>query len=270
MLGRAGFIAILKRMTEESRLPLNNIRIVLSGPIYGGNVGSVCRAMANMGLSDLVIAGDSAWEPREAHRMACWAQDVLETRRETRTLAEALSDCSTVFGATARCGLYRSHARTPREAAPAIIEAALNGKVAILFGPEDNGLSNENLELCSRLIHIPSSEKYPSLNLSHAVMVCAYEIFTAYGCFEPVLEKSPDADSSTKERMFEMWEQTLLKTGFMEEDKARHMMLGVRRIFSRGRLTEDDVRILMGIARQARWCAESAQSKSEISMEHNK
>jgi len=236
--------------------PLDNIRIVLCRPIYGGNIGAVCRAMANMGLSDLTLVGTANINWDEARKMACAAHDILTNHKSAATIEEAAADCVLVVGATARLGLYRQHAVTPREAAPFILEAAQQGKAALVFGPEDNGLNNSELELCNRLIQIPSSNAYRSLNLSHAVMICAYELFTASGSFEPLGEKSPEADTRMKERMFAMWQEALLKIGFMETDKAQHMMLGVRRIFSRGKLTEDDVRILMGIARQTLWRAE--------------
>lgn len=240
---------------------LENIRIVLCRPIYGGNIGAVCRAMANMGLSDLALAGAVNINWDEAHKMACAAQDILASRRETATLEEALADCVLVVGATVRLGLYRQHATTPRECAPLILEAASRGKTALVFGPEDNGLNNLELALCNRLIQIPSANEYRSLNISQAVMVCAYELFMAAGIFEPTGEKSPPADTRTKEHMFKMWEEALLQIGFMEPDKAHHMMLGVRRVFSRGKLTADDVRILMGIARQTLWCRDQWRKK---------
>ncbi|MFH1475919.1 MAG: RNA methyltransferase [Verrucomicrobiota bacterium] len=232
------------------------IRIVLCRPIYGGNIGSVCRAMANMGLSDLVIAGTGTFDLLEARKMACWATDILGACRRFATLAEALADCVLVFGATARTGLYRQHTRSPRDWAPNILTTAHAGRVALLFGPEDDGLSNEELEQCHHLIRIPSTPAYPALNLAQAAMICMYELYTASGAFEPLPEKSPLAESGMKERMFAMWEQLLLEIGFMESAKARHMMLGLRRVFARGALSEDDVRILMGIARQTRWYAE--------------
>jgi len=234
---------------------LENIRIVLCRPIYGGNIGSVCRAMANMGLSDLALAGAKNINWEDARKMACAAEEILANRKETSNLGEAVADRTLVIGTTARLGLYRQHAMTPRESAPQILEAARNGRVALVFGPEDNGLNNLELEACNRLIQIPSSVKYRSLNIAQAVLICAYELFLAAKIFEPLGEKSAEADSAMKERLFGMWEDALLKIGFMEQDKARHMMLGVRRIFSRGNLTEDDVRILMGIARQTLWCA---------------
>jgi len=242
---------------------LANIRIVLCRPIYGGNIGSVCRVMANMGLCDLALVGAENINWEEAQKMACAAQEILANHRETDTLEEALADCVLVAGATARLGLYRQHATSPRECAPLILEAACKGKVALLFGPEDNGLNNVELALCNRLIQIPTTKEYSSLNISHAVMVCTYELFMASGVFEATGEKSSPADTRTKEHMFKMWEKALLEIGFMETDKAHHMMLGLRRIFSRGELTGDDVRILMGIARQTLWCADQLDGKHE-------
>lgn len=234
---------------------LKNVRIVLSRPIYSGNIGSVCRAMANMGLSDLALAGAGVSNMEEARRMACGAQNVLDTRLETPDLVAAIADCTLVIGATAREGLYRQHCKTPREWAPEILAAAQSGKVALVFGPEDNGLSNDEIALCTRLMRIPSSSTYISLNLSHAVMICMYELFAATDVFELPLEKSVEAVTAKKERMFALWEQVLLNIGFMEPEKAAHMMQGVRRIFTRGRLSDDDTRILMGIARQMNWYA---------------
>jgi len=240
---------------------LDNIRIVLCRTIYGGNIGSVCRAMANMGLSDLALVAPVNINWDEARKMACASGDILAGRKNAATIEEAVADCVLVIGSTARLGLYRQHAAPPRETAPLVLEAAGNGKVALVFGPEDNGLNNLELTACNRLIQIPSSIKYRSLNIAQAVMICAYEIFTAAGIFEPLGEKSAAAPSRMKELMFAMWEKALLDIGFMEPDKKHHMMLGVRRIFSRGKLTEDDVRILMGIARQAAWCAGQRQNK---------
>jgi TrmH family RNA methyltransferase len=232
---------------------LDRIRIVLVGPLYGGNVGSVCRAMANTGLSDLVLVAPPGLDMEEARKMAVSAGNILDARREVATLAEAVADCGLVMGATARIGLYRQHAASPRELAPRALEAAEQGPVALVFGREDKGLSNEEIALCTQLIRIPSHPGYVSLNLAQAVMVCAYEVFTATGLFEPPVEKSAEAPADLRERLFAIWREILLDIGFMNEDKADHMMLGLRRVWSRGKMTVDDVNILMGIARQMRW-----------------
>ena len=234
---------------------LDNIRVVLVHPLYGGNVGSVCRAMANMGLSDLALVNPQRLNMDDARMMACHATQVLEDRSEFASLAEAVGDCGLVMGTTARTGLYRQHARAPRDWVPKALEATQTGHVALVFGPEENGLSNEDLALCTQIIQIPTTEEFTSLNVAQAVMVCCYEIFVASGSYEGPAEKSEEAPSQLRERMFGLWRETLLEIGFMKDDKAEHMMLGLRRILSRGILTVDDVKILMGIARQAAWAA---------------
>ena len=188
-------------------------------------------------------------------KMAVAAKATLDARRVVPTLAEAVADCGVVMGTTARPGLYRAHVRSPREWAPRILEAAATGKVALVFGREPSGLTNDEIALCTNLIQIPSSPDYPSLNLAQAVMICCYEIFTASGTFVPPEEMSVECDAATREHMFKMWREMLLEIGFMEEHKADHMMLGIRRIFGRNPLTDDDVRIMMGVARQVLWKA---------------
>ena len=234
---------------------LDNIRVVLVNPIYGGNVGSVTRAMANMGVNDLVIAQPREMDWDDARRMACAGLPILEGCRKVPTLAEAVADCGLVMGSTARLGLYRAHSGTPRELAPRALEAARTGKVALVFGREDKGLSNEELAICTQIIQIPTTAEHSSLNLAQAVLICLYEMFMVGGTFEPSQEKSVEATSVWRERMFAIWRETLLDIGFMKDDKADHMMMGLRRIFARSPLTEDDVSILMGIARQATWAA---------------
>jgi len=239
---------------------LDNFRIVLVRPIYSGNIGSVCRAMMNMGITDLaLVAPKQKVDENEARTMACHATDILENRREHDTLAEAVADCGLVAGTSAREGLYRSHCKTAREWAPRLVEAAHTSRVAILFGAEDSGLTNEELSICTQVIRIPSSPKYLSINLAQAVMLCCYEMFLASGEAEPPEEWSPEASSAMREKMFELWREALLSIGFMKGDKADHMMMGVRRILSRGKLTEKDVRIMVGIARQTLWAGKQVE-----------
>lgn len=241
-------------------MSLNNIRVVLVSPIYSGNVGSVCRAMKNMGISDLAIAAPRGeWNLIEARMMALHAIDIFEKRKEHPALAGAVADCGLVVGTTARRGLYRDHAKTPRDLAVRLLSAAKKGKVALVFGPEDNGLANEDLQLCTHILRIPSSPRYSSLNLAQAVLICCYELFVDSGIFEVPVERSAEASSVARQQMFAMWREALLEIGFMEEDKADHMMLGLKRILSRGLLTDKDLRILVGIARQATWAGRQAK-----------
>ena len=237
-------------------MSLDNIKIVLARPLYGGNVGSVCRAMMNMGFSRLAIVEPTlSLDMGELRKMALNAIPIYEGRQEFGTLADAVSDCHIVAGTSARHGLYRAHSRTLREWTPDLLQSAAAGTVGIVFGPEDDGLSNDEIALCNRIIQIPTTEEYKSLNLSQAVLLCCYELYVETGSFEPTEALSPEASSAERERMFDIWRTTLLNIGFMHDQTADHMMLGLRRILARGSLTDNDVRILMGIARQSDWCA---------------
>lgn len=246
--------------SQDRAAVLDRIRIVLVGPLYGGNIGSVCRAMDNMGFCDLVLVAPRKtvdWD--EARMMACHAAHILDSRSTVTTMAEAVSDCAIVFGTTCRAGLYRQHVKSPREWVGKALEGACAGRIALVFGREDNGLSNEELALCTHLIRIPTATRNRSLNVAQSAAICLYELFVASGVYEPPMEKSPEAPSELRERMFAMWRKALLEIGFMEEDKADHMMLALRRILARGPLTEDDARILMGMAKQATWAGERAK-----------
>ena len=241
---------------------LTNIRIVLVNPIYGGNVGSVCRAMKNMGLSQLVLVNPRpGMDMEDAAAMACHAGDVLQNRAVFDTTAEAVADCGLVAGTSNRGGLYRDHSKTPREWAPHLLTAALDTPVALLFGSEDNGLLLDDLALCTQFIRIPSSDSYKSLNLAMSVMICAYELFVASNTFEPPQERSAECPSAMREAMFAKLRKALLDIGFMTPDTADHMMLGIRRILSRGTLTEKDVQILLGMASQTQWAANQLPRK---------
>jgi tRNA/rRNA methyltransferase len=235
---------------------LDQVRVVLVNPRYAGNAGSVCRAMKNMGLRHLsLVAPPSLWDERDALQMAVNAADVWADRRTFATLEPALADCVAVAATTARIGLYREHARSPRDWAGPLLDLARQGPVALLFGSEDRGLLNEDIQRATHFIHIPTSPEYPSLNLAQAVLVVAYELFTASDRVATLRERSELAPHDLRERMLEKWEHMLLEIGFMDERKADHMMHGLRRVLSRGNLTVNDVRILMGVAQQAEWAA---------------
>lgn len=236
--------------------PLKQFKIVLVNPLYGGNVGAVCRSMMNSGMTDLAIAElDHKLDWQDARRRAMHAADiVLEKAPRFDTLAEAVADCELVAGTSARHGLYREHAKTPRDWAPHFLARAAEGKkIALVFGTEDKGLRNDHLALCTQIIRIPSHPEYESMNLSHAIAIILYEIYVASGDFELEDERFPLAKSVERERLFEIWRTALMDIGFMKDDKADHMMLGLRRALSRGDMTSSDIAILMGVARQTSW-----------------
>lgn len=234
---------------------LENIRIVLVGPRGSGNIGSVARAMKNMGLKDLALVGRVRTHTFWARAMAVHAEEILKKAQRFSTLREAVADCAMVVGTTCRGGLYRSHSRPPRTVASKIASAARSGKVALVFGPEDHGLSNRDLQYCQGLIMIPAHPDYPSLNVAQAVMVCLYEIFLAAAKKVPreLIARAP-ADSI--ERLFDRMRRSLLKIGFLNPQNPNHILLALRRVLGRAGLEERDVRILNGLFRQIEWYAD--------------
>ncbi len=247
---------------------LKNIRVVLVEPIFGGNIGSVCRAINNNGITDLAIVAprpETDWE--DARKLACQAKEQFEAIKTFETLADAVADCTVVAGTSARTGFYRDTAYSPKEFAPIGLESAKDHKIALVFGREDKGLFNEELALCTHIIQIPSDALYTSLNLSHAVYVCCYEMYCAAGIFVPSEEKAEEASSDLRERMFEVWREMMVQTEFTHKQKLEHMMMGLRRIFTRGKLTVPDVKILMGLAKQSIWVADQ-WNKEKTANEH--
>lgn len=233
---------------------LADIRIVLVRPKGAANVGAVARAMKNMGLSQLVLVQSLALKQFWAKAMAVHAGDVLEQTREVSSLADAVAGCGLVVGTTCRDGLYRASAETPRDLAPRIIAAAAVNQVALVFGPEDHGLGNEELKACHQLIRIPTGTEYSSLNLAQAVLVCAYEIFVAAQVPTAMPQIVPElADAERVEFMFERLKVAFLKIGYLHASNPDHILFAYRRILGRSQLEERDVRILLALARQIEW-----------------
>lgn len=243
---------------KEQGNPLDNIRIVLVGTLYTGNVGSSCRAMANMGIRHLRLAApnlQNSWD--EGERLAVHATDIMNAREEFASLEEAVADCIAVVGTTAREGLYRQHVKSPRDLAPDIVSLASQGPVAIVFGREDKGLVNEEIAQCTHLLRIPVSEGYTSINLAQAVLISCYEIFAASGSYVPPHEKAPPAPQAQKAQLMKNWAEMLRGIGFMKSEQTDHFMQGFQRVFSRGVYTKDDAALLLGVARQALWASKN-------------
>lgn len=234
---------------------LENIRVVLVEPKGSGNIGSVARAMKNTGLKELVVVGRARTESFWARAMAVHAAELLKQVRRFATLREAVADCGMVIGTTRRGGLYRSHSRSPREMAPAILAAACKGKVALVFGPEDHGLRNRDLQYCQSLITIPTHPDYSSLNVAQAVMICLYEIFLSSlnDAPQPAIFRT---SAESVERLFDRMRASLLKIGFLDPQNPEHILLALRRVIGRAGLEEKDVRILIGLFRQIEWYAQ--------------
>lgn len=241
-------------------MALANVRVVLVRPQGSANVGSVARAMKNMGLADLVLVEAETPEDGWAETMAVHARDVLARAQAVSSLAEAVGDCAFVVATASRPGLFRGQILTPREASASLLNVARRQPVALVFGPEDHGLSNADLGHCHALITIPTAPEYPSLNLAQAVMVCVYELAVAAGARdagEPVPETTEAMPTAASlERMFHQLERALLAAGFLNPQNPDPVMNVFRRILARADLREHDVRVLMGLARQVQWLAD--------------
>ncbi len=233
-------------------MPLSNVRIVLVRPRGAANVGAVARAMKNMGVAELVLVRPALVRAFWSKALAVHADDVLERVRRCDSLDEAVADCGLVVGTTCRGGLYRAAAEPPRSAAPQIMATAATNRVALLFGPEDHGLNNDDLKRCQRLIAIPTDPGYPSLNLAQAVMVCCYEFFLAANGALPAAAPALAAAQQV-ERMFERLQAALLSIGFLHPDNPDHIMFALRRMLGRAQLEAQDVQVLLGVARQIEW-----------------
>jgi len=232
-----------------------NLRIVLVRPQYSGNIGAVARAMGNFGVRDLALVNPARISRKQADMMAVHARTILDTMQVHTSLRAAIGDCGLVIGTTCRPGLYREHAVPLRTLAPAVVAAAMANRVALVFGPEDSGLSNEDLRCCHQLLTIPTDSTYASLNVAQAVLLCCSEMFLATHA-EGEKAALLLAVAERQEMMYEKLKHALLKIGFLHKDNPEHIMLALRRILGRAGLEERDVRIILGMARQIEWYAD--------------
>ncbi len=225
---------------------LDNISIILVHTKYPGNVGAVARCMMNMGLSRLILVRPPRDPGDDARRLAAGAEAIIGGAQTCTTLREALAGHHLVVGTSRHRSRQRKNIRTPRAMAEAIVPLLGTNKVAIVFGREVNGLEKQDLALCQEMIAIPSSESFPSLNLSHAVMVVAYELFLAsQGRNAPA---GPDlADAADLERFFHHLQQTLERIGFLDRQHPDRIMYSLRQLFGRSRLDRRELSILRGI-----------------------
>jgi tRNA/rRNA methyltransferase len=235
---------------------LDQFAFVLFKPKSAGNVGAAARALKNMGLSDLRLAAPQIRHKREAATMAVHGRDVLEGAKTYTDLAAAVTDCTLTVGTTCRPGFYRSDISAIRDSAPSLMHESHANRIAIVFGPEDFGLTNQELKLCQRLVTIPTAPAYPSLNLAQAVIVVAYELMLAAGAGRQTGEPMEFSPVAEVDAMFERMAQALIAIGFLPEDNPDHIMFALRAIFGRSGLRPRELDILSGIAKHVGWFAE--------------
>jgi tRNA (cytidine32/uridine32-2'-O)-methyltransferase len=218
-------------------------------PSHPGNIGATARAMKTMGLADLVLVAPKTFPSEEATARAAGADDVLDNARIVATLGEAIGDCGFVVGATARLRSFRWPIVDPRRCAELIWQHAASGRTAIVMGPEQSGLTNDDLGRCQQLVHIPADPEFSSLNLAMAVQVLCYELRMADASLREQYEENrgaPFATAAELEGFHVHLERVLAEAGFLHAAHQAQLKLKLRRLFQRARLDQNEINILRG------------------------
>jgi TrmH family RNA methyltransferase len=208
--------------------------------------------MKNMGLRKLVLVSSTdCGIDSDAYAMASGAYDIVEQASRVNNLQEALQDCLMAVGTSARLGVKRIGARKPDLLIPELMERSQEGHTAIVFGRESRGLSNEEIKLCTHHMVIPTDAEFASMNIAHACVVTAYEIFK-HACRPQgiQLRKYQPAAVEEREAMFEHIESVLIRATFLEESNPLRMMRDIRRIMNSAHMDDRDVRIIRGMFRK--------------------
>ncbi len=234
---------------------MKNISIVLQKPKYAGNIGSIARAAKNMGIGNIIVVGAADMDREEMQKRSTHlAADVLDKIQYFDNMDTALGDFNYIVGTTARVGSARGPFIAPRVIAEKIVGISRKNKIALLFGPEDTGLSNDELRYCHAVVSIPTARELKSINLSHAVMIVCYEIFTA--SLPSIEEATPKlALSKELEGMYGQIKTMLAQIGFLNPENPDYWMMHLRRFFTRAGLLSREVKIIRGICRQLEWYA---------------
>jgi tRNA/rRNA methyltransferase len=228
---------------------LSRIRVVLSRTSHPGNIGAAARAMKTMGFADLVLVSPRHFPDPDATAMAAGAADLLSTARVVDSLEAALADRTLAVGFSVRAR-ERSHpVAALREMAPSLLDAAAaDGGVALVFGNETSGLSNEELGRCQRLVAIPANPAYPSLNLAAAVQVACYELACAASAFGlPASGAGTAATGDDLRGLFEHLESATLASGFIDPAKPGQFMERMRRLLARTGIEREEVKLIRGM-----------------------
>lgn len=246
---------------------LSCLSVIMVRPRFPENIGMAARAMANMGVVDLVLVSPERWDKEKALPLATrQAEDILRSARVEDSLAAALAPCTVAFGTTARTGGWRKAALDPGDAAVRAREVARRGgRAALVFGSEDRGLSNAETELCTHLVTIPTASEHCSLNLAQAVLLVLYECaradrelpFAPQGqardWTRPARgEASRRATLAEEQRLLATLQDTLVAIDHLPRDNTAWFMRPMRRFVRKSRLRRHEFDMFMGICRQVR------------------
>jgi len=226
-----------------------NVRLVLVGTTHPGNIGAAARAMKNMGLRRLVLVSPLLFPHAEATARAAGADDILATAQVVDSLELALSGCRLVLGVSARRRGIAGPELDPRQCAIQVAESSVHTDVALVFGRESSGLSNDEMDRCHFLVRIPADPEFGSLNLAVAVAIIAYELRLAAvaGIDSSTVEPRPLATAEEMAHLYAHLQQVLLATGFLNPANPRHLMRRLRLLFNRAQPDQREINILRGI-----------------------
>jgi len=227
---------------------LDYIRVVLIQPSHPGNIGATARAMANMGLSNLVLVNPADFPSPIANARAAGADTILENAAVVDSLDNAISDCELVVGTTARSRSIQWPEKTPEEAAARVV-AESGRNVAILFGRESSGMTNDELERCQFLIRIPVNENFSSLNLGSAVTVILYEIRKQFIAQEGPINPASKEKLATAEELrhfYQHMEEFIARIEF-SDGRSTKLQRKMARLFNRAEMNAQEVRMLRGL-----------------------
>lgn len=246
---------------------MNRCRVVLVRTEIAANIGATARVMRNLGASDLVLV-DPVADPHSApaEQLATpHARDLLHAARVVSSLEEALAGCVSVVGTSARTGglFRRQTVATPRQLMPQLAVDLRSGPVGLLFGPEPTGLGNDEVARCHSLVHIPTDDAHPALNLAQAVAICLYELRLAWLALDAAEAAADVAPFEDLDRMFAQLQDGLRQVGYLRGTRAEALMYGIRHLVSRARPSPMEVGLLLGLARQLQWFARQAQLPPE-------
>ena len=232
--------------------PLDNIRVVLVEPATPGNIGATARVLKTTGLSQLALVNPGTWDTPEARTFAHGAGDILDSSQVFSSLAAAVADCHIVVGTTHRQGRFRTVTSEPHALIAQLAAQAHHRRVALVFGRERDGLWHEELALCHQVLRFPTAVAYPSLNLSHAVLLFTYGLYRAVGETPPA-PAAPLATASERERMVAQIVQALAEIEFTPyNNEPDHFGRVLRRFFNKVELEVRDVRAIQTICGQIR------------------
>lgn len=242
---------------------LENVTVVLVRPKYPENIGSAARACLNMGCPNLTLVAPREFDIERAMPLATvHARQILESVRIVDSLDTALDGVSAAYGTTARTGGWRKGIMTPATMARVVGEKIrMSGTVAVVFGPEDTGMTNEETQLCTGLVTIPTNREGSSLNLAQAVLILLYECFKE-ALSEPFTPAGPPEERlcnvGEQEALFSTLKETLLAIDYLRDSNTDYWMMPVRRFLAKIHLKRNEFNLLMGICRQVKWVASKA------------